>query len=93
MMDAKFTGKTPSKDQSIEQALRRLKYLHTSLMPQEESTRQNGHKLDDRILLTKELKSRYCSIIVDLPTVRTTLGITSCSPDSNFKTLIPYETS
>ena len=57
-MDAKFTGKNTSKDQSIEQALRRLKYLHTSLMPHEGSTRQNGQ--DDRILCrNKELKLRH----------------------------------
>ena len=55
-MDAKFIGKKTSKDQSIEQALRRLKYLHTSLMPHEGSTRQNGHKLNERTLWTKELK-------------------------------------
>ena len=59
IMDTKLTGKKTSKDQPIEQALRRLKYLHTSLMPNEGSTRQNGHKLDDRILWTKELKSRH----------------------------------
>lgn len=59
-MEAKFTGKSTSKDQSIEQALRRLKYLHTSLMPQEGSTlRNNGNILDDRISWTKELKSRH----------------------------------
>ena len=57
-MDAKFTGKKTSKDQSTEQALRRLKYLHTSLMPHEASTGQNGH--DETILYrTKELKSRH----------------------------------
>ena len=57
-MDAKFTGKKTSEDQAIEQALRRLKHLHTSLMPHEGSKRQNGH--DDRILFrTKELKSRH----------------------------------
>ena len=59
-MEAKFTGKSTSKAQSIEQALRRLKYLHTSLMPHEGSTlRNNGNKLDDRISWTKELKSRH----------------------------------
>lgn len=57
-MDGKFTGTKTSKDQSIEQALRRLKYLHTSLMPHEASTRQNGHKIDDKILLTKSLQPR-----------------------------------
>lgn len=51
--------KTTSKDQSIKQALRRLKYLHTSLMPHEGSTKQNGHKLNDGILWTKELKPRH----------------------------------
>ena len=57
-MDATFTGKKTSKDQSIEQALRRLKYLHTSLMSHEESIRQNVH--DDRILCrNKELKLRH----------------------------------
>lgn len=59
IMDAKVISKTTSKDQSIEQALRRLKYLHTSLMPHEGSTRQNGHKLNDGILWTKELKPRH----------------------------------
>ena len=58
-MDGKFTGTKTSKDQSIEQALRRLKYLHTSLMPHEESTTQNGHKIDDKILFTKGLQPGY----------------------------------
>ena len=58
-MDAKLIGKKSSKDQSIEQALRRLKYLHTSLMPHEGSTRQNEYKLNDRVLWTKESKPRH----------------------------------
>ena len=60
-MDAKLIGKNSSKDQSIEQALRRLKYLHTSLMPHKGSTRQNEYmyKLNDRVLWTKELKPRH----------------------------------
>lgn len=57
-MEAKFTGKKTSKEQSIEQALRRLKYLHTSLVPHREGrTIQNGHKIDERIVLTKGIQS------------------------------------
>ena len=56
IMDGKFTGTKTSKDQSIEQALRRLKYLHTSLMPHEARTRQNVPKIDEKNLLTKGLQ-------------------------------------
>ena len=45
-MAAMFTGGKTPKQQSTEQALRRLKYLHTSLMPHEGKTIQSGQKLD-----------------------------------------------
>lgn len=54
-MAASFTGEKTHKQQTIEQALRRLKYLHTSLAPHEGKTTQNGQKLD-KLLCTKGLQ-------------------------------------
>ena len=56
-MEAKFKGSKTSKEQSIEQALRRLKYLHTSLVPHEAFSTHHGHQVDERILTTKGLQS------------------------------------
>lgn len=46
-----------SKEQSIEQALRRLKYLHTSLLPQGAFSRQHGYDIGERIITTTGSRS------------------------------------
>lgn len=63
-MATRLTGEKTSKEQSIEQALRRLKYLHTSLMPHER--RKNGQNLD-RLLWTKGLKPAYAEERISIP--------------------------
>ena len=54
-MAARFMGEKTPKQESIDQALRRLKYLHTSLAPHEGKTIQSGQNLD-QILWTKGIR-------------------------------------